>query len=87
MSYDVTSPHSEVRRSINELSADSAAYMIHARQLRRQEAESLVRGELNRIAAARPTSTADWFARSAIILALVGLLASSLVFGLSFLIR
>lgn len=83
MSHDITSQYSEVGRSIEELSADPRAYMTHARNVRRQEAQILVRSELHRIAAERPMSTTDWLTRGMIILALVGLAVSFLALSLS----
>jgi hypothetical protein len=85
MSHDITSPYSEVGRSIEELSANPQAYITHARNVRRQEARLLVRSELHRIAAERPMSTADWLTRGMIILALVGSAVSFLALGLSLL--
>ncbi len=87
MSYDATSPKSKVRQSVRQLSDDSGAYMAHARQLRRQEAESLVQRELGRVAAARHMSTVEQITNILIILCLIGLPLSLLAFGLSFLVK
>lgn len=70
---------SEVGQALREASTDSERYVDRVRQLRRQEAEQLVRAELIRRAALRVSTPAERWLRRITYLALAGAVLSAII--------